>query len=221
MYPRVEYWYHFSSVLPTSFLHSFTLLFIVFLPIPLCLLFWSLLIAEMLILHTAPGHPPARKVCVTCLEDYCGGVSRREVWRKPKGHTKWPFEFLSYSISSHKSFLWLHCLPKNSSSHLYPASSPSSHTNDRGKKRRWFDSALHSEGRRQRKLLVGSSLTVICDSVVRCGRRKKKKEDLDKRRGNLRSEYIKSWSTLMKVVRSYEIHNNEQLGTCSSLYCLS
>lgn len=218
---RVEYWYHFSSVLPTSLLHSFALHFIVFLPIPLCLLFWSLLIAEMLILHTAPGHPPARKVCVTCLEDYCGGVSRRELWRKPKGHTKWPLSFYPTqlaAISPFSDYIVRERIHHHTFTPLPPP--PLLPLTGGEKKLRWFDSALQREGRRQRKLLVGSSLTVICDSVVRCGRRKKK-EGWDKRRGNLRSEYIKSWSTLMKVVRSYEIHNNEQLGSCSSLFCLS
>lgn len=115
VYPCVEYWYNFSSVLPTSLLHSLAFLFIVFLPIPLCnsLLFWSLLIAEMIMLHRAPGHPPARKVCVTCLEDFCCGLSCGAGWWKPL-----TFELKPYSISSHKSFLWLHCLWKNSSWHL-------------------------------------------------------------------------------------------------------
>lgn len=91
VYPCVEYWYNFSSVLPTSLLHSLAFLFIVFLPIPLCnsLLFWSLLIAEMIMLHRAPGHPPARKVCVTCLEDFCCGLSCGAGWWKLKRHTKW------------------------------------------------------------------------------------------------------------------------------------
>lgn len=67
----VEYWYDFSSFLPTLLLHSFALLSIVFLPVPLCncLLFWCLLIPGMLILHSAPGHPPARNV-----RDMFGGL---------------------------------------------------------------------------------------------------------------------------------------------------
>lgn len=63
------------------------------------------------------------------------------------------------------------------------------------KKLKWFDSALRSEGRKQRKLLVGSSLTVIWDSVLICTRRKKK-VCFDKERGNL-------------SYQSYEIHDNE------------
>lgn len=170
-YPCVEYWYHFSSVLPTSLLHSFALLFIVFLPIPLCncLLFWSLLIAEMLIPRTAPGHPPARK----SVRDMRGGLlqggvyCRGEVWRKTTATHQATFELFSYSISSHKSFLWLHCLWENSSSHLYPLPTPpcSSCTTDRWEKNS-NDLTVFCKARAEgkRKLLAGSSLTVICDS---------------------------------------------------------
>lgn len=195
-------------------MNSFTLLFIVFLPIPLsnCLLFWSLLNAEMLILHTAPGHPPATKVCVTCLGDYCSRVYCREVWRKPKR----PLSFSPTQLEAISPFSdYIVC--ERIHYHTFPHLPPSPLLLLTGWKKKLFDSVLQSEGRRQRKLLAGSSVTVIV-ILVRCGRRK---EAWDKRRWNLRSEYIKIWSTLMKVVRSYQIHNNEQLGSCGSLFCLS
>lgn len=75
-------------------------------PLCNCLLFWRLLIAEMLILHTDPGHPPAegrawhvwRITATEFLAERCG-----------ENYHQVAFELLSYSISNHRLLLWLHC----------------------------------------------------------------------------------------------------------------
>lgn len=96
-----------------------------------------------------------------------------------RSHTVSPY-------SEHTACEWIHF-----SSH------PSCASTDRVIKGKWVDSVRQSEGSEQRKLLSQSSLTVICDFVGRCEWRRKE-EGWDERRPRLTSEYIKSWSTLMK-----------------------
>lgn len=102
-FPRVEYWYCGSSVLPTSLWHSFALLFIVFPPIPLCncLLFWSLLLAELLTQCISAGHPPAKKLCDTSGELLQLSLLRRTV---AETKTKWPLSLYAAQLEAISPF---------------------------------------------------------------------------------------------------------------------